>query len=122
MTRTASDPRAHLPLTASMFHILMALADEERHGYGMLLEIEQRTRGELRMGTGTMYSAIRRLRSKGLIQEADERPAPEQDDARRIYYRLTDLGHEVLTAEAARLDKLVAQARGKRLLPAGRGG
>ena len=114
---TTTGVAAHLPLTDSMFHILMSLSDKERHGYGILLEIEQRTDGALRMGTGTLYSAIRRLRSKSLIEETGERPDPEQDDTRRIYYRLTALGREVVLAEAARLDRLVAQARGKHLLP-----
>lgn len=108
-------PEQLLPLTDPMFHILLSLVDAERHGYGILLEIERRTEGDLRMGTGTLYSALRRLRDKQLIQEAPE--AAADDDERRIYYRLTELGDAVVRAEAARLDRLVSQARGKHVLP-----
>ena len=105
-------------LTTSMFHILMSLADRPRHGYGILGEIEQRTDGGLRMGTGTLYSAIRRLLNKGLIQESSARP-DQDDDERRVYYELTDEGLAAAQAEARRLGLLVAQARNKQLLPRG---
>ena len=109
------------PLTTSMFHILLALADESRHGYGVLREIEERTRGGLRMGTGTLYSAIRRLEARGLIAKCAARPTCAGDDERRIYYKLTDEGGSALRAEARRLEELVGQARHKQLLPEIRG-
>jgi DNA-binding PadR family transcriptional regulator len=100
-----------------MFHILMSLADQPRHGYGILQEIEARTEGALRMGTGTLYSAIRRLLTKGFIEEASKRPAPADDDERRVYYELSPAGRSAARAEAHRLGLLVAQARAKMLLP-----
>ena len=104
-----------MTLTVPMLQILLSLVDEDRHGYGILLEIEERT-GGARLGTGTLYTAIQRLLSKGLIEETDERPAPDLDDARRRYYRLTDAGREAARAEAARLAAVVGMARAKELL------
>ncbi|NKB90355.1 MAG: PadR family transcriptional regulator [Acidobacteria bacterium] len=101
-----------------MFHILMSLADRPRHGYGILREIEGRTDGEVRMGTGTLYSAIRRLLNKGVIRESSSRPDTD-DDERRVYYELTDEGLAAARGEARRLGLLVAQARSKQLLPRG---
>jgi DNA-binding PadR family transcriptional regulator len=113
-------PDARLPLTAPVFHILLALADQERHGYGIILDIAERTAGRLRMGTGTLYTAVKRMLDDGLIEESDERPAPDLDDQRRRYYRLTRFGREVLAAEARRLESLVGMARRRRVLtPAG---
>lgn len=117
MTATR-DPRSFLPLTVPVFHILMALADGERHGYAMLREIEQRTGGELRVGTGTLYAAIGRMVRSGLIAESATRPDPVLDDQRRRYYRLTPLGREVARAEVQRMEKAVGLARHKRLLVA----
>lgn len=108
----------HLPLTPAVFHVLLALADEERHGYAIKKEVEERTGGRVRMGPGTLYGTIKRLLRAGLIEELDERPDPEIDDERRRYYRLTGLGRTVAAAEAERLASLVADARGKHLLPA----
>jgi DNA-binding PadR family transcriptional regulator len=105
--------RAYLPLTPQQFHILLALADGDRHGYGMILEIAERTGGVLRLGTGTLYTALARLVEDGLILESGRRPAASQDDARRRYYKLTAFGRAVLTAEASRLESLVQQARDK---------
>ena len=105
------------PLSAPVFHILLALAEEERHGYRILLEIERRTEGAIRLGTGTLYTAIKRLLDQGLIEESEERPDPELDDARRRYYQLTPEGEEVAGPEARRLESLVSQARTKKLLP-----
>jgi DNA-binding PadR family transcriptional regulator len=111
------DPENHLPLSPAVFHILLALADTERHGYGIMREVEQRTKGQVRLVPGTLYGAIKRLREKGLIAEAGERPDPEMDDERRRYYRLTDFGQKVLKAEAARLAGMVEQAQDKKILP-----
>jgi len=106
-----------LPLSPAVFHILLALADEERHGYGIMQEVERRTDGQVQLGPGTLYGAIKRLLANHLIVEVDERPDPDLDDERRRYYRLTDFGLGVLSAEAARLDEMVRQARAKQLLP-----
>ena len=99
-----------------MFHILLALADQERHGYDIMREVDERTEGQMRLGPGTLYGSIKRMLNDGLIQELDERPDPELDDERRRYYRLTDLGYRVAVAEARRLESLVKSARTKRLL------
>jgi len=120
MTRTPSSSEEGMaPLTPAVFHILLALADSERHGYGIVQEITQRTEGAVRMGPGTLYGTIKRLLADGLIIETDERPDPRVDDERRRYYRLTTLGQRMAAAEARRLDQLVRVARTKRLLPEG---
>lgn len=106
-----------LPLSPAVFHILLALADEERHGYGIMLEVKARTGGQVHLGPGTLYGAIKRLLEQGTIAEADERPDLELNDERRRYYRLTALGRQVLSAEAARMAALVSQAQNKKLLP-----
>ena len=111
------DPRSLLPLTPAVLQILLALADEERHGYGIMKEVEDRTEGEVRLGPGTLYGAIKRMLADGLIQESDERPDPELDDQRRRYYRITDFGRRVAGAEAERLQDLVNTARARKLLP-----
>jgi DNA-binding PadR family transcriptional regulator len=107
---------AWLPLTPAMFHILLALADKERHGYDIMREVDERTEGKMRLGPGTLYGSIKRMLGDGLIEELDERPDPALDDERRRYYRLTDLGRRVAVAEAERLERLVKSARTKRLL------
>lgn len=117
MSKQSKPPGDQLPLSPAVFHILLALADEERHGYGIMQEVERRTDGAVQLGPGTLYGAIKRLLKNGLIEEIDERPDPELNDERRRYYRLTDFGVGVLSAEAARLDELVRQARAKQLLP-----
>ena len=99
-----------------MFHILLALADKERHGYDIMREVETRSEGEVRLGPGTLYGSIKRMLSDGLIEELDERPDPELDDERRRYYRLSNLGRRVAIAEAERLDRLLKSARSKKLL------
>jgi DNA-binding PadR family transcriptional regulator len=109
-------PREMLPLTPAVFNILLALADGERHGYGIMREVEGRTGGEVRLGPGTLYGSIKRMLSDGLIEESDERPDPGLDDQRRRYYRMTDFGRRVAGAEAERLASLVNAARTKRLL------
>jgi len=103
-----------VPLTPTVFYILLSLADQERHGYAIMQEVEAMTRGQTRMGPGTLYGAIKRMLAAGLIVESDERPDPEYDDERRRYYRLTTLGRRVLSAETQRLSHLVEVARRKR--------
>ncbi|HRW04958.1 MAG TPA: helix-turn-helix transcriptional regulator [Caldilineaceae bacterium] len=117
MNKETSPLGDQLPLSPAVFHILLALADEERHGYGIMQEVERRTDGTVQLGPGTLYGAIKRLLTNGLIAEVDERPDPELNDERRRYYRLTEFGVGVLSAEAARLDEMVRQARAKQLLP-----
>jgi len=112
------DPESELPLTPVTLNILLALADEERHGYGIMLEVSDRTEGKMRMGPGTLYSSIKRLVEGRLIEESEERPAPESDDERRRYYRLTDFGGRVLAAEVERLESTVRAAREKGVYPA----
>jgi DNA-binding PadR family transcriptional regulator len=114
----AENPEDFLPLTPAMFHILLALADRERHGYEIMREVDERTEGKVRIGPGTLYGSIKRMLQSGWIEELDERPDPEDDDERRRYYRLSDFGYQVAVAEAERLDKLVKSARMKKLLSA----
>lgn len=112
-----SDPQTFLPLSPQQFQILLALSDADRHGYGIILEIEERTGGAMRLGTGTLYTALSGLADEALIVEPKRRPS---GDERRRYYRLTPLGRAVLDAETARLDALVKQARSKGVTPLGR--
>ena len=116
MERDGRDPESLLPLTPAVFHIMLALADGERHGYGIMQEVAALTDGALRLGPGTLYGSIKRMLADGLIEETDERPDPELDDERRRYYRLTDFGQRVAQLEARRLARLVDEARAKRLL------
>jgi DNA-binding PadR family transcriptional regulator len=111
------DPESNLPLSPPVFHILLALADEERHGYGIMQEVKYRTKGQVRLVPGTLYGAIKRLLEKGIIEETDERSDPEMNDERRRYYRLSEFGLKVLSAEAVRLEGMVRQAQAKQLLP-----
>ena len=114
--KTERNPDDLLPLTPAMFHILLALADRERHGYHIMQEVEERTEGKVRLGPGTLYGSIKRMLADGWIEESEERPDPEMDDERRRYYRLTDFGYRLATAEAERLARLVKSARLKKLL------
>jgi DNA-binding PadR family transcriptional regulator len=100
-----------LPLPSVTFHILLALADEDRHGYAIIQHIERRTGGEVKLGAGTLYRSIHRMLEQGLIEEKRTRPARELDDERRRYYRITKFGAEVARAEARRLTQLVKFAR-----------
>jgi len=104
-------PEEFLPLTPAVFHILVALADGEAHGYAIMQEVSARSRGSVRLGAGTLYGAINRLLQDGLILESEERPDPAMDDSRRRYYRLTDFGGRVLAAETKRMADLVRAAR-----------
>ena len=106
-----------LPLPVATFHILLALADEDRHGYAIIQDVEARTGGELKLSAGTLYRSIQRMLEQGLIQETAERPAPELDDERRRYYRITSFGRAVAKAEARRLAQLVKLARESGFVP-----
>jgi len=112
------NPEDLLPLTPAMFHILLALADRQRHGYEIMREVDERSEGQVRIGPGTLYGSIKRMLQAGWIEELDERPDPELDDERRRYYQLTDFGYRLAVAEAERLDRLVKTARTKKLLSA----
>jgi DNA-binding PadR family transcriptional regulator len=109
------EPGSYLPLTEAMFHILVALADGEKHGYAILKEMVRRTDNKVRPSVGTLYGNLTRLEETGLICESDHRPDTSLDDERRRYYRLTDLGRAVAVAEAERMDEAVTQARAKKL-------
>lgn len=112
-TYSAADVASELPLTSGVFHILLALADQDRHGYAIILDVAERTEGVVRLGTGTLYTAISRLLDQNLIEESDKRPAEDEDDERRRYYRLTPFGRDVANAEARRLAALLRMARAR---------
>jgi DNA-binding PadR family transcriptional regulator len=116
MSNATMQPHDMLPLTPAVFHILLALADGEKHGYSIMQEVATITDGAVRMGPGTLYGTIKRLLEAGMIEESDERPDPALDDERRRYYRLTPFGERVAQAEAARLALLVNVAQSKRLM------
>ena len=117
MTDTLRNPEEFLPLTPAVFNILLTLADGEKHGYGIMLEVEANTKGQVLMGPGTLYGSIKRLLQANLIEESDERVDPQMDDPRRrAYYRLTQLGRRTLRMEAERLASQVQIARTKRIL------
>ena len=119
MPETLRTPEELLPLTPAVFNILLALADGEKHGYGIMLEVETNTNGQVLMGPGTLYGSIKRMLQAGLIEESDERVDPETDDPRRrSYYRLTGLGRRTLRMEAERLASQVQLARAKNILAA----
>ena len=109
-------PETLLPLTPAVFHILLALSDGERHGYGIMIEVAALTGGALKLGPGTLYGTLKRLLTAGLVEAVEDRSASAPDDERRRYYRLTDSGHRALRAEAKRLESLVGAARRKHLL------
>ena len=116
MNSGKQEPESMLPLTLAILHILLALVDRERHGYGIMQEISARTEGKVRMGPGTLYGSIKRMLKDGLIEESGERPDPNLDDERRRYYHVTDFGQRFLRAEARRLAQLVDVAHSKQLL------
>jgi DNA-binding PadR family transcriptional regulator len=113
----AGDVDSFIPLPTAVFHILVALADRERHGYSIMQDVTARTGGKVRLSAGTLYSAIRRMLEQGLIEEMRTSPDPASDDDRRRYYRLTRLGREVALAEARRLTDMLNQARTTGLIP-----
>jgi len=106
-------PQDLLPLTPPVFHILLALTDEERHGYGIMQDVARQTDGTLQLGPGTLYGCLKRMLAAGLVEESEERPDPELDDERRRYYRMTALGKRVVRAEAQRLAGAVVAAKSK---------
>jgi DNA-binding PadR family transcriptional regulator len=107
----------YLPLQPAVFHILMALADDDRHGYAIIQDVAERTGGAVRLSPGTLYRSIQRMLEEGLLVEIDDRPDPEDDDERRRYYRVTPLGRRVARAEAQRLIDLVKMARASGFVP-----
>ena len=100
-------PDSFLPLKPHWFHVLLSLADQEQHGYGIMQEVLERTGGKVRLWPATLYGTLKRLTAAVLIEESDERPAADADDARRRYYRLTSLGRRVLAAESQRIEELM---------------
>jgi DNA-binding PadR family transcriptional regulator len=107
---------SYLPLSSQVFHVLLALADGEKHGYVISKEIARRTGDEVRLSAGTLYGIIKRLLDDGMIEESADRPEFSLDDERRRYYRLTKLGRAVAEAEAERMERVIAMARAKRVL------
>lgn len=105
------DPYDYLPLPMATFHILLALGDQDRHGYSIMREVADRSDGEVRIGPATLYTTIKRLLGEGLIEELEARPDPSADDQRRRYYRLSTFGRQVAHAELNRLQSLVRQAK-----------
>jgi DNA-binding PadR family transcriptional regulator len=110
-------PESLLPLPSATFHILMSLADEDRHGYAIIQDVAARTGGELKLSAGTLYRSIQRMLEQGLLVEVQERPAPELDDERRRYYRITPFGEAVARAEARRLTELLRMAKASGFVP-----
>jgi DNA-binding PadR family transcriptional regulator len=117
MSDDRPSPDSLLPLPQATLYILMALAEEDRHGYAIIQNVAARTRGEVRLGAGPLYRSIQRMLEQGLIEETRERPAPEEDDERRRYYRITPFGTAVARAEARRLQALVKLARASGFVP-----
>jgi DNA-binding PadR family transcriptional regulator len=111
------DARLHLPLTPAVFHVLLALAQGDRHGYGIIQDVTAATGGEVTLRTGTLYTILKRLLDEELIVESERRPASHEDDERRRYYGLTRHGRAVVQAEAQRLEQLVKLARSRDMLP-----
>jgi DNA-binding PadR family transcriptional regulator len=116
MVRQAN-PDDHLPLPVATFHILVAVADQDRHGYAIMQDVATRTNGALKLSPGTLYGSIRRMLEEGLIFELDDRQRPDEDDERRRYYRITPFGRSVAQAEAERLATLLRQAKAVGLAP-----
>ena len=106
---------AHAPLTPAVLHILLALSTEERHGYGIMKEVESDSHGKVKMGPGTLYGSLGRMMEAGLIRESDKKVDPELDDERRIYYKITALGQSALAAEFERYREVLAVVRKKQL-------
>jgi DNA-binding PadR family transcriptional regulator len=117
MTDKQPDIDSLLPLPPATFHILMALADEDRHGYAIIRDVADRTKSKVKLGAGTLYRSIQRMLEQGLIVETRDRPPPDQDDDRRRYYRITAFGTAVARAESRRLTQLVKWARARGFAP-----
>jgi len=118
--RLQHDAWHHLPLSPASLHILLALAGENLHGYGIMQDVARQTNGALQLGPGTLYGCLKRMLAAGLVEESDERPDTELDDERRRYYRMTAFGRKTVRAEAVRLAGAVSAARTKRLFSDGR--
>src|SRR6185369_15890423 len=116
-TQSPSEIDDLLPLPTAVFHILVALADRERHGYSIMQDVATRTDRKVRLSAGTLYSAVRRMLEQGLIEELRDSPDPDSEDQRRRYYRLTALGRQVALAEARRLRDMLSQAQETGLIP-----
>ena len=110
-------PNSNLPLTPAVFHILLALSSEERHGYGIMKQVEADSQGRVNMGAGTLYGSLKRMLDARLVKESDKRVDPEMDDERRIYYQITGVGKKALAEELERLRRLVTLARKRKLYP-----
>ncbi len=110
-------PNANQPLTPAVFHILLALSSGERHGYGIMKQVEADAQGKVKMGPGTLYGSLKRMLDTGLVQESTKRVDPTLDDERRIYYQITGIGIQALAAELARYQHLVTVAQARKLLP-----
>ena len=117
MTPRARSAADFPPLTPIVLHILLSLADGDKHGYAIIKEVRRRTDGEVELGASSLYAVLKRLLADQLVLETEERPDPTLDDERRRYYRLTPLGREVAVAELRRLESVLQQARAKRLIP-----
>ena len=113
MTSSSSLP----PLTPAVFHILLALSTGERHGYGIMKQVEADSQGNVNMGAGTLYGSLKRMLDSGLVQESDKRVDPEMDDERRIYYQITGTGRKALEAELERYKRIVTVAQERKLFP-----
>jgi DNA-binding PadR family transcriptional regulator len=105
------------PLTPAVFHILLALSNGERHGYGIMKQVESDSQGNVSMGPGTLYGSLKRMLDSGLVKESDKRVDPEMDDERRIYYQLTGMGQKALQAELDRYKHIVTVAKERKLFP-----
>ena len=116
MTKDDRDPKVYLPLTPSEFHVLLALAEGDKHGYAIHKDVLTQTEGRVGLSTGTLYAILKRLLSEGMVEKSDCRPAPDRDDERRRYYRLTRFGKEVAAAELAEMEKHLSTARARNLL------
>jgi DNA-binding PadR family transcriptional regulator len=109
--------KANAPLTPAVLHILLALSTQERHGYGIMKQVEVDSQGKVKMGPGTLYGSISRMIEAGLVRESDKKVDPKMDDERRVYYKITAAGQKALAAELARYREVVSVAKGLRLLP-----
>lgn len=105
------------PLTPAVFHILLALSNGERHGYGIMKQVESDSQGNVSMGPGTLYGSLKRMLDSGLVMESDKRVDPQMDDERRIYYQITGVGTKALAAELERYKRIVTLAQERKLFP-----
>jgi DNA-binding PadR family transcriptional regulator len=118
--RIPEEPEGYLPLTPAVLDIMVALGNEEMHGYAIMQEVRRCTEGERRLAPGTLYRSLKQMEERGWVVESEERPEPNLDDERRRYYRLTDLGRKIALAELERLEGLVRAGRSRGFVPSGR--